>query len=942
MADIPGDLSTTATLTVGSSTAGSLETVGDRDWFRIDLTAGDAITVFLDGITLEDPYLRIRDAAGNIIYENDDISLGVNRDSLLSFTATYTGTYYLDVGSWNDSYTGTYELGVTPYTPPPVGTMDDITDQLVSGYWGGYSYHFNVTEGGSITVNLTALTFEGQNLARHALALWTDIIGVTFVEVAIGGEITFDDNEEGAFADFSASGELITSAHVNVSTQWLADYGTGLNSYSFQTYIHEIGHALGLGHAGNYNGTAEYPYDALFQIDGWPASIMSYFDQQESTYWGDQGFTVHFVVTPMIADILAMSALYGLSTTTRTGDTTYGFNSNAGRAIFNAGLYPDVAYTIFDSGGTDTLNYSGFSVGQLINLNGETFSNVGGFVGNVAIARGVVIENAIGGSGDDRLIGNAANNVLDGLGGNDILSGGAGNDILNGGEGIDRATYASALAGVTVSLASLAAQDTGGAGIDTIVSVENLTGSSFGDTLTGNSGANWLDGGAGADTLAGGGGNDIYVVDSTGDILTELAGEGRDEVRTTLTSYALAAALENLTFLSAADSTGYGSSVGNYLKGGGGHDRLYGRGGSDTLVGGLGNDSLFGEDGADTLLGGGGFDYLNGGLGDDSLYGGDDADHLRDESGNNSLFGDGGNDRIYAGAGGDYLDGGSGDDSIFGGGGKDRLNGSAGADYLFGGEGSDRLYGGDDSDNLRGYNGYDQLYGEAGDDLLYAGNHDDYLSGGIGNDSLFGEADDDRLYGGDGDDYLDGSYGNDQLYGEAGADRLRGRSGADHLDGGAGDDRLYGADANDTLIGGDGADQIYGEEGSDTLDGGIGNDLISGGLGSDQLTGGEGNDIFQFDAAISGVDSILDFSAVDDAFSLNRAVFSGVSETGALSPSAFHLGKAAGDADDRIIYDQFTGRIFYDADGAGGAAHILFATVTAGTELTNADFYIYG
>ena len=119
----------------------------------------------------------------------------------------------------------------------------------------------------------------------------------------------------------------------------------------------------------------------------------------------------------MIADILAMQELYGLSTTTRSGNTVYGYNSNAGN-IFNASMNPSVAYTIFDSGGTDTLDFSGSPYSQLLNLNAETYSRAG----NLSIARGTVIENAIGGAFNDTIIGNFANNVLSGGNGDDTVS----------------------------------------------------------------------------------------------------------------------------------------------------------------------------------------------------------------------------------------------------------------------------------------------------------------------------------------------------------------------------------------------------------------------------------------------------------------------------------------------------------------------------------------
>ncbi|URD60440.1 FG-GAP-like repeat-containing protein [Sphingomonas sp. KRR8] len=420
MVDIPADASTTASITVGGTISDTLEVAGDHDWFRLNLTAGQAVTVNLNGLTLNDTYLRIYDSSGTMVYENDDAS-SFTTDSKISFAASYTGSYYIDVGSWQDRTAGTYQLSVSNYVAPPAATLQQVADELKTGYWGpNDAHHFNVTTGGTITVNLTALTAEGQTLARAALATWTDVIGINFREVATGGQITFDDTDPGAATSGSWSNGITTSAHVNVGTDWLTNYGTSLTSYSFQTYIHEIGHALGLGHAGDYNGDGRYPYDTSFANDGWPMTVMSYFDQRQSTYFANLGFTRNYVATPMMADVLAATQMYGASTTTRVGDTVYGpsWTTTMGTIC------------LFDSAGNDTIDVSAFAGSQTVDLRPATFSNVLGEVGNISIAPGVTIENAITGSGNDTITGNDVANILSGGLGRDTLTGGAGNDIF--------------------------------------------------------------------------------------------------------------------------------------------------------------------------------------------------------------------------------------------------------------------------------------------------------------------------------------------------------------------------------------------------------------------------------------------------------------------------------------------------------------------------------
>lgn len=160
---------------------------------------------------------------------------------------------------------------------------------------------------------------------------------------------------------------------------------------------------------------------------------------------------------------------------------------------------------------------------------------------------------------------------------------------------------------------------------------------------------------------------------------------------------------------------------------------------------------------------------------------------------------------------------------------------------------------------------------------------------------------------------------------------LSGTSAANSLTGSAGNDYIVGLGGNDVLVG---------LGGNDKLDGGSGSDKLYGKDGADILTGGSGRDIFVFDTAISGgVDTITDFSSTDDTIYLENVFFAGLA-TGSLASSAFHIGAAAHDASDRIIYDKANGALYFDADGTGSMAAQLFAQVTPGSAVSRADFSI--
>jgi serralysin len=715
-------------MAVGDRFGGNVGTSGDSDWVAITLEAGESYCFIAYGTGgwpngLVDPVLRLMNDAGLQVAINDDLwtERDGNGHSGIEFTATRTGTYYLNVSS-ADNATGTYVVQAAS----AVHTVDQVVTMLTDTYWGApTAVAHDVGADGSLTVNLTGLTADGAALAQWALDLWTNYTGIAFEAIdEAGAELVFDDSSAGAFGGpqiyFPDTGRIDLGL-VNVGLDWLGAYGTTLDSYSFFTYLHEIAHSLGLGHAGPYDEAAVYAQDAFFANDSWQMTVMSYFSTADNTTIGG---TDWIPITPMIADVAAMWALYGPPDAVEGGDTIWGMGSNIdgtlGRMLryaFGSATNADewdgsaqarnIGFTIVDTGGTDVFDASSHAGNQLIDLRDGAASNVLGEVGNVVIMRGSVIENARTGAGNDRILGNDANNRL---------AGGRGNDTVDGGLGTDTAVIAATRASATVTL--------GEDGAFTVVSADGT------DLLTGFEFIAFSD-----QTVS------IAALLPSDDIL---GSESGDPLR--------------------------GSVDGDTIRGFGGEDSITAGGGDDVVYGGTGNDLIGGETGNDELYGDDGNDLISAFDGNDTVFGGD---------GNDSLGGGFGNDSVDGGTGNDTIGAGFGDDTILSGDGNDVFSGGAGNDTVEGGSGDDVGAGSFGNDVVRGDGGNDNLGGGNGFDTIFCGDGNDTVGAGAQNDSVMGEAGDDALGGGDGDDSLYGGDGRDQLNGGRGNDLLEGGADAD-------------------------------------------------------------------------------------------------------------------------------------------------------------------
>jgi Ca2+-binding RTX toxin-like protein len=542
-----------------------------------------------------------------------------------------------------------------------------------------------------------------------------------------------------------------------------------------------------------------------------------------------------------------------------------------------------------------------------------------------------------GGAGRDVLAGGDGNDTINGGDDDDAVEGGAGDDIIDGGAGNDTAGYSSAGTGVFVNLALATAQNTGGAGLDSLSGVENLYGSAFEDTLLGDGEANKLRGQAGDDVLVGGGGDDELNGGAGVDTIDYSQEAGGGGVMVNASRNTISDGLVTLGPGEALDSFGFIDRLNSieHIVTGAGADHVFGGDLAEVIDTGAGNDYINGGGGADALDGGAGNDTLNGGAGADAMHGGvGDDTYVVDSSGDQTVEdASAGLDRVLSSVthtlkanvenltltGSSVLSG----------------TGNSLANVITGNSAANRLFGKDGSDTL---------IGNAGNDTLDGGVGADGMTGGTGNDNYVVDNAGDvvtELAGGGTDKVsssisytLGGNVENLVLTGRAAsgtgnelANSITGNSSANTLSGGAG---------NDKLLGGGGSDLLYGEEGNDSLTGGTGLDQFFGGAGADRFIF-RGSDVTG--TSQSSQDLIQDFSSGEgDRIGLNlidaNSTLSGNQAFAFVGTAGFS--GAAG----QLRYEQIAGKTFIQGDTNGDGIADFWIALNGSHTLSSGDMIL--
>ena len=641
-------------------------------------------------------------------------------------------------------------------------------------------------------------------------------------------------------------------------------------------------------------------------------------------------------------------------------------NGNDANNILDGGAGNDI---LVGGGGDDT--YIVDSIGDVVRerffqgtdtVQSSVSWTLGANLENLVLA-GVEAINGNGNSLSNSIVGNSADNTLDGGAGNDRLSGGLGNDtyvvdstgdsvIEEVDAGIDtvRTSVSWTLGGNLENLTLSGKKAISGTGN----SLNNMMlGNVANNVLSGGSGDDIIDGGGGTDTLLGGNGNDTYLVDTVTDVITELAGEGVDIVRSSV-SFALGANVENL-FLSGTAITGTGNSLNNVLTGNAANNILQGGGGNDVLDGGDGNDTLVGGVGDDIYVVNTTTDVITEetGSGMDTVQ--SSVSFLLSSAANvenltltgvSAINGTGnlGNNIIIGNAGSNVIDGGGGIDTLVGGSGNDTYLVDTATDVITEavGEGIDTVQSsvsfalGDNVENLiltdsaitgTGNSLNNVLTGNASNNILQGGGGSDTLVGGSGNDTYLVDTTTDTIteLASGGTDTIQSTVS----FSLAGSTL---------------------ANVENLTLNGTAAIDGTGNLANNVVIGNSGNNVIDGGGGTDVLSGLGGADTFYFSTmgtlGVGTATHISDFNTTEgDLIKISRSAFgiaSGTNVTIAKITSSTQLGTALGSAN-TFVYDSSNGNLYWNQDGAtttGAGSGGVFAVLDNRADLDSSNIVL--
>ena len=341
--------------------------------------------------------------------------------------ATYSSTS--EAAKWGSTTPGT-----------PGGTVT---------YWFDVASAWTATEKAALESGLALWSALGN--INFSMASSASVANFIFYEGTGGSAFESSNSWSTSVGSGSTGGFFSTGTIISIDTDVAgfgpigASFGT-YGGYPYQTFLHEIGHLIGLGHGGPYNGNVNAATQQFSAYDTRLWTIMSYIDPWTTsakyyssypvtgTNWGISADGYYNVpTTPGILDIAAVQQLYGLPTSgpLTGGNQVFGFNSNLAasiKAYFDFTVNTNPVVTLWASGVNNTLDLSGWSNPAIINLNPGTFSSAHGFTNNIGIAEGAVIDKAIGGGGNDSITGSSLNNTLTGKGGNDTINGNGGSD----------------------------------------------------------------------------------------------------------------------------------------------------------------------------------------------------------------------------------------------------------------------------------------------------------------------------------------------------------------------------------------------------------------------------------------------------------------------------------------------------------------------------------